>query len=165
MKKVPTDTDPEATSPVSETRNSLDTGETKKDKLSEKAEKAGRKKKKAIKRQVSLGRAYIKASYNNTLVTITDQNGNVLSWSSAGQSGFRGPKKSTPFAATVIVKNAVDNAKQYGLREVNVYVRGVGSGRESAIRALNANGLSVLSIKDVTPIPHNGCRARKPRRV
>lgn len=123
------------------------------------------KKPKKAKRQVATGRAYIKASYNNTIVTLTDQVGNVLAWSSAGQNGFRGPKKSTPFAASMIVKTVVEKAKPYGLKEVSVFVRGVGSGRESAIRSLNSNGLVILSIKDVTPIPHNGCRPRKPRRV
>ena len=116
-------------------------------------------------RQVSSGRAYIKATYNNTIVTLTDQNGNVLSWSAAGQCGFKGPKKATPYASSVIVKSACEKAKKYGLREVSVFVRGIGGGRESAVRALNANGLVVNSIKDVTPIPHNGCRPKKPRRV
>lgn len=124
-----------------------------------------RKKKTAVARQVSLGRAYVKSTYNNTLVTLTDQNGNVLSWASAGQCGFKGPKKSTPYAATVIVKNVCEKARKYGLKEVSVFVRGIGGGREAAIRALNANGLIVSGIKDITPIPHNGCRAKKPRRV
>lgn len=123
------------------------------------------KKSKKIKQQIVSGRAYIKATYNNTVVTLTDQNGNVLGWSSAGQVGFRGPKKSTPYAAQAIVKNAVNKVRDYGLKEVNVFVKGVGSGRESAIRALNANGLNILAIKDVTPIPHNGCRPKKVRRV
>jgi small subunit ribosomal protein S11 len=123
------------------------------------------KKKKKIDKQVPLGRAYIKSTYNNTIVTLTDQNGNVLAWSTAGLNGFRGPKKATPFAASIIVKNAVEKVKPYGLRDVHVFVRGVGLGREAAVRGLNANGLNVLSIKDVTPIPHNGCRRRKPRRV
>ncbi len=121
--------------------------------------------KKNVRRSVSVGRAYVHASYNNTIVTLTDANGNVLSWSSAGVVGFRGPKKSTPYAASVIVKDACDKARDYGLREVNVFVRGIGSGREAAVRALHANGLNVLAIKDVTPIPHNGCRAPKPRRI
>lgn len=124
-----------------------------------------KKGKKKIKRQVSLGRVYIQATYNNTIVTFTDQNGNVLAWSSAGQCGFKGPKKSTPYAASVIVRNAAEKVAPYGLKEVNVFVKGVGSGRESAVRALNANGIQVLNIKDVTPIPHNGCRAKKVRRV
>lgn len=125
---------------------------------------ASRKVKKA-KRQVSFGRVYIKATYNNTIVTFTDQNGNVLGWSSAGKVGFAGPKKSTPYAAGLIIKDAAEKVKDYGLREVNVFVQGVGSGREAAVRALNANGLNVLSIKDITPIPHGGCRPPRPRRV
>ena len=116
-------------------------------------------------KQISSGRAYIKSTYNNTIVTFTDQNGNVLSWSSAGQCGFKGPKKSTPYAASIIIKDAFEKVKKHGLKEVSVFVRGIGGGRESAIRALNANGLAVNSIKDITPIPHNGCRAKKPRRV
>ena len=123
------------------------------------------KSKKKIIRQVSTGNAYIKATYNNTLITFTDVNGNTLSQCSAGLCGFRGPKKSTPYAAGIIIKKAVERVEAYGLKEVNVFVQGVGGGRESAIRSLNANGINVLSIKDVTPIPHNGCRAKKPRRV
>lgn len=127
--------------------------------------KVARKKKKAIRR-VSSGRAYIKATYNNTIVTLTDEKGNVLSWASAGIAGFKGPKKSTPYAAQIITRIAVGKAREAnGLSEVSVFVRGVGTGRESAIRALNSNGLLVTSIKDVTPVPHNGCRQRKPRRV
>ena len=122
------------------------------------------KRKKAVK-QVSHGRAYIQATYNNTIVTITDAVGNVLGWSSAGKVGFSGPKKATPYAASVIVKDLADRLQEVGLREVNAFVKGIGSGREAAVRALNANGINVLSIKDVTPIPHNGCRAPKPRRV
>ncbi len=121
--------------------------------------------KKKIIRQIAHGRAYVQATYNNTIITLTDLNGNVLSWSSAGQNGFKGPKKSTPYAASIIVKNAVEKAKIYGLKNVNVFVKGVGSGRESAVRALNTFGLNVISIKDITPIPHNGCRQKKPRRV
>lgn len=130
------------------------------------SEKPGKvvKKKKNI-RQITHGRAYIQATYNNTIITLTDLNGNVLSWSSAGQNGFKGPKKATPYAASVIVKDAVDKASVYGLKNVNAFVKGVGSGREAAVRALNTYGLNVISIKDITPIPHNGCRARKPRRI
>jgi len=130
----------------------------------EKNIKTAKGKKKTI-RQIAHGRAYIQATYNNTIVTLTDLNGNVLAWSSAGQNGFKGPKKSTPYAASIIVKNAVEKSKIYGLKNVNVFVKGVGSGRESAIRALNTHGINILSIKDITPIPHNGCRQRKPRRV
>jgi small subunit ribosomal protein S11 len=127
--------------------------------------KAGSTKKKKKVRQISHGRAYVQATYNNTMITLTDLNGNVLTQSSAGQNGFRGPKKATPFAASIIVKTAVDKAKPYGLKDVNVFIKGVGSGRESAVRALNANGLNILSIKDITPLPHNGVRRKRPRRV
>ena len=120
---------------------------------------------KKVKRQVSSGHAYIKSSYNNTIVTLTDTEGNVLGWSSAGHCGFRGPKKATPYAASMIVKNVVEKTAEFGLKDVQVFVKGVGQGRESAIRSLNANGLNVVSIKDMTPIPHNGCRAPGPRRV
>ena len=130
----------------------------------EAAPKAKAKKKRVV-RHVPSGRAYVQATYNNTIVTLTDPNGNVLSWSSSGLCGFKGPKKATPYAAGLVVKNAAEKAADYGLQEVNVLVKGVGSGREAAVRALNANGLNVLSIKDMTPIPHNGCRAPKPRRV
>ncbi|MBN1585750.1 30S ribosomal protein S11 [Candidatus Uhrbacteria bacterium] len=125
----------------------------------------GRGKKGKSVRQVSVGRVYVHATYNNTIVTLTDQNGNVLSWSSAGAVGFKGPKKSTPYAAGMIVKDAVDKVRPTGLREVNAFVSGIGSGREAAVRALHANGISVMAIKDVTPIPHNGCRPPKPRRI
>ncbi|MDP2830592.1 MAG: 30S ribosomal protein S11, partial [bacterium] len=123
------------------------------------------KRKKAVEKRVTSGKAYIKATYNNTMVTLTDLSGNVISWASAGIAGFRGPKKSTPYAAQIITRIAVEKARQSGLEEVSVFVKGVGTGRESAVRALNANGLNVISIKDITPIPHNGCRKKKPRRV
>ncbi|MFH1225946.1 MAG: 30S ribosomal protein S11 [bacterium] len=124
----------------------------------------GRRKKKII-RQVTSGRVYIQATYNNTLITLTDQSGNVLANSSAGLLGFKGPKKSTPYAATMIIQDVAEKVQKVGLKDVNVFVNGVGSGREAAIRALNANGFNVLQIRDVTPIPHNGCRPKKPRRV
>ncbi|NUM25345.1 MAG: 30S ribosomal protein S11 [Candidatus Buchananbacteria bacterium] len=130
----------------------------------ESAAKAVKGKKKA-KAQVVSGRVYIQATYNNTVVTFTDANGNALTQYSAGQAGFRGPKKSTPYAAGIIIQKASEKLQAYGLKEVSVFVKGVGGGREAAIRALNANGINVLSIKDVTPIPHNGCRPKKPRRV
>ncbi|MBT7553397.1 30S ribosomal protein S11 [bacterium] len=123
----------------------------------------GRKKK--LKKKVSRGQAHIQATYNNTIISLTDANGNVLAWSSAGINGFKGPKKATPYAAGIIVKNAVEKAKEYGLQEVDVFVKGVGAGREAAVRSLHANGVTVASIKDVTPIPHNGCRPKKVRRV
>ncbi|MBU2542372.1 30S ribosomal protein S11 [Patescibacteria group bacterium] len=122
-------------------------------------------KKKKIIKKVSHGRAYIQATFNNTIVTLTDQNGDVLGWASAGMAGFKGPKKSTPYAASQVVKKAVESTIECGLKEVNVFVKGIGAGREGAIRALNTNGLQVLSVKDVTPIPHNGCRPPKRRRV
>ncbi len=114
---------------------------------------------------VATGRVYIQATYNNTIITITDLNGNVLGWASAGLVGFRGPKKATPFAASQIVKKALEGIAERGLKEVYVFVKGIGSGREASVRALNANGLNVLSIKDMTPMPHNGPRPVKPRRV
>ncbi len=124
------------------------------------------RKKKKISRHVPVGRAYIKSTYNNTIVTLTDPEGNVISWANAGIAGFRGPKKATPYAAQIITRIAVGKAREdYGLSEVSVFIKGVGTGRESAVRALNNNGLIVTSIKDITPIPHNGCRPRRPRRV
>jgi len=135
--------------------------------------KAARTKKKLIKKKkrktakvVKIGRAYIQATYNNTIITLTDNNGDVISWASAGLAGFKGAKKATPYAAQIITRIATQKAKEeYGLEEVNVFVSGVGTGREAAIRALNANGLNVAAIKDMTPVPHNGCRPKKPRRV
>lgn len=125
--------------------------------------KKGRKKK--VDKKVPVGVAHVKATYNNTIVALSDLSGNVISWASAGMAGFKGPKKSTPYAAQIITRIAVEKAKEFGLSEVSVMVKGVGTGRESAIRALNANGLIITSIKDITPIPHNGCRPKKPRRV
>jgi len=122
-------------------------------------------KKKKEKKIVFEGNVFIQATFNNTIVTITDLRGNALSWSSAGGLGFRGAKKSTPFAAQTTAENAANKAKEYGLREVHVFVKGPGVGRESAIRSLGTLGLRVKSIHDVTPIPHNGCRPRKSRRV
>lgn len=124
-----------------------------------------RGKKKKVVQHLSQGRAYIQATFNNTIVTVTDMNGNVIAWSSAGANGFRGPKKATPYAASVLIKSLAEKLEPFGLKEVNVYVSGVGQGRDGAIRALNAHGIGILSIKDVTPIPHNGCRVRRPRRV
>ncbi|MBT3419181.1 MAG: 30S ribosomal protein S11 [Candidatus Magasanikbacteria bacterium] len=132
------------------------------------AKKVVRKKnknKKKIIKQVGHGRAYVQATFNNTIVSVADQNGDVLGWASAGMVGFKGPKKATPYAAGQVVKRVVEAIKDHGLKEVTVSVKGIGGGREAAIRAFNTNGIQVLSIKDVTPIPHNGCRPRKRRRV
>ena len=117
------------------------------------------------RRGISRGQAYIQASFNNTIVSITDPNGNVLTWSAAGQAGFKGSRKSTPYAARIAGQNAAKAAVDMGVLEVDVFVKGPGPGRESALRALAASGLRVLSITDVTPIPHNGCRPPKKRRV
>lgn len=123
------------------------------------------KRKAKVKKSVFEGNVYIQATFNNTIITFTDVNGNALSWSSAGGLGFRGAKKSTPYAAQVTCETAAKKALDYGLAEVNVYVKGPGQGRESAIRALGTLGIKVKSIRDVTPIPHNGCRPRKTRRI
>ena len=131
----------------------------------EKAKKTTRAKKKKNLRQVPRGQAHIHASYNNTIVTITDMNGNALAWSSAGHMGFKGPKKSTPFAASRVVEDVVKKAGDYGVREVQVFINGIGSGRDSAVRTLNSAGLTVVGVKDLTPVPHNGCRPPKPRRL
>ena len=128
------------------------------------AKKAVRKKRKERK-NIEKGQAHIQATFNNTLVTLTDMQGNALSWSSAGSLGFKGSRKSTPFAAQTAAEVAAKAAMEHGLKTVEVYVKGPGSGRESAIRALQTVGLSVNMIKDVTPIPHNGCRPPKRRRV
>ncbi len=111
------------------------------------------------------GRAHIKATFNNVVVTITDIYGNTIAWSSSGKNGFKGSRKNTPFAAQVSAEAAAKEAYNYGMRKVEVFVKGPGSGREAAIRSLQANGLEITSIRDVTPIPHNGCRPPKRRRV
>lgn len=121
--------------------------------------------KKRVKRVVTDGIAHVHASFNNTIVTITDRQGNAVSWATAGGSGFRGSRKSTPFAAQVASERAANVAVDCGMKNVDVRVKGPGPGRESAVRALNAAGLKVTNITDVTPIPHNGCRAPKKRRV
>lgn len=118
-----------------------------------------------VKKNVERGQAHINSTFNNTMVTLTDAQGNALSWASAGQLGFRGSRKSTPFAAQEAALEAAKKAMEYGLKSVEVFVKGPGSGRESAIRSLQAAGLEVTMIKDVTPIPHNGCRPPKRRRV
>lgn len=137
---------------------------TKQEQKAEIAKKVAKAKKKALK-GITSGVVTIQASFNNTIVTIADRQGNTICWASPGLVGFNGSKKSTPFAAQVAASDAAKRAKEAGLQTVDVFVKGPGSGRESAIRALVAAGLNVTSIKDVTPIPHNGCRSRKKRRV
>jgi small subunit ribosomal protein S11 len=130
------------------------------------AEAGGAKKgKKKVKKNIQQGVVHIQSTFNNTLVTITDVSGNVLSWSSAGARGFKGSRKSTPFAAQVAAGDAAAKAMEHGLKSVSVFVKGPGAGRESALRAIAAAGLKVQLIRDVTPIPHNGCRPPKRRRV
>src|SRR5213078_3949631 len=125
----------------------------------------GRRPRRREKKNVPYGVAHIKSSFNNTIVCITDLQGNVLSWASAGNVGFKGSRKSTPFAAQLAAEKAARGAQEHGLQRVDVFVKGPGSGRETAIRSLAATGLEILGINDVTPVPHNGCRPRKRRRV
>lgn len=127
--------------------------------------KAKKKSRKKEKKNISHGAAHIKSTFNNTIVTITDLDGNTLSWASAGNVGFKGSRKSTPFAAQLTAEAAARRAQEHGVRKVDVYVKGPGSGRETAIRSLAATGLEILGIQDVTPVPHNGCRPKKRRRV
>jgi len=122
-------------------------------------------KKKKIRRNVVKGIAHIKATFNNTIITITDPNGETLCWDSAGTVGFKGARKATPFAATRAAEKCANKAKRMGVREIEVHVKGPGSGRESAVSALENNGLHITAVEDHTPIPHNGCRPRKKRRV
>jgi len=118
-----------------------------------------------VPKKVKEGRVYISSSYNNTIITLTDLQGNVLTWTSAGNIGFKGTKKATPFAASKVAEALAQTAKKLGIEKVQILVKGIGSGRESAIRSLAARGLDITSIKDVTPVPHNGCRPPKVRRV
>ncbi len=127
--------------------------------------KGTRRPRRRERKSVPRGRAYVKSSFNNTIVTLTDPNGNVVAQSSAGQTGFKGSRKSTPFAAQLAGEAAARRAQEHGMQTIEVFVRGAGSGREAAIRALQATGLNVTAIRDVTPTPHNGCRAPKRRRV
>jgi small subunit ribosomal protein S11 len=143
--------------------------ELKKEELKKEPEKKAEdlevKKIKKAKRQVLSGRATVKCSYNNTIVSIADQTGNILGWATSGLLGFKGAKKATPYAATQVVGSVSEKVRKYGVKELEVYVKGVGSGREASIRALANNGFDLTLIKDITPIPHNGCRPKKPRRV
>lgn len=129
--------------------------------MAQKKRKSGKKEKKVV----HSGEAYIQATFNNTIITITDQNGNVITWSSAGAQGFKGSRKGTPYAAQIAADNAAKKAMGFGMRQLDVYVKGPGAGRESAIRALQAAGLEINLIKDVTPVPHNGTKPPKRRRV
>jgi small subunit ribosomal protein S11 len=113
------------------------------------------------RKSIPRGRAYVRSTFNNTIVTLTDPNGNVVAWGSGGTAGFTGSRKSTPYAAQLAAEQAAQNAMEHGMREVDVLVRGPGSGREAAIRALQSSGLRILSLRDITPVPHNGCRARR----
>jgi len=122
-------------------------------------------KKKKVKKNIQTGMAHIQATFNNTVITITDVGGNAIAWSTAGQNGFKGSRKSTPFAAQVAAEECAQKAMEHGVRTIGVFVKGPGAGRESALRALQAAGLRVTMIRDVTPIPHNGCRPPKRRRV
>jgi len=121
--------------------------------------------KKTKRKSITKGKVHIKSTYNNTIVALTDLNGGLVAWSSAGLLGFKGAKKATPYAATSIVNSLFEKVKKIGLKEVDVFVKGIGSGRESAVRAIVSNGVSIISITDTTPIPHNGCRAPGPRRM
>ena len=138
---------------------------TKEQKVEEVKKKKKFKIKKKEKRVVLNGKAYVNATFNNTIISITDNDGNVLSWSSAGSKGFKGSRKSTPYAAQVAADDAAIKASEYGLKNIDVEVKGPGSGRETALRALQARGFKILSIKDTTPMPHNGTRPPKKRRV
>lgn len=122
-------------------------------------------KKKKVRKEIGFGVAYIQSTFNNTVITIADQQGNTVCWASAGTSGFKGARKGTPFAAQLAAKEASAKAREFGVRYIDVRVKGPGAGRESAIRALQSVGLEIKSIRDITPIPHNGCRVRKRRRV
>lgn len=154
--KAPTDDKAKASKAATDTKEDATTtdGETKKV-----------VKKSKSKRTVTEGKAFIQSSFNNTIITITDLNGNMIAWSSAGSNGFKGAKKATPYAAQVSAEAAVNKALLYGLEKLQVFVKGIGAGREQAVRGLNAGGISIESITDVTPVPHNGCRPRKSRRV
>ncbi|NLJ84383.1 MAG: 30S ribosomal protein S11 [Halanaerobiaceae bacterium] len=130
-----------------------------------KGKRSSRVRRKKIKRNIDKGQAHIRSTFNNTIVSITDEQGNIIAWSSSGKVGYKGSRKSTPFAAQLAAEDAAKQAMEHGVKEIEIYVKGPGSGRESAIRTLQAAGLNVSLIKDVTPIPHNGCRPPKRRRV
>ena len=129
------------------------------------AEKKRTRTRKRERKSIPVGKAYIQSTFNNIIVTITDPKGNVISWGSSGTAGFKGSRKGTPYAAQLAARDAARKGMEHGLRQVEVYIKGPGSGREAAIRSLQASGLVITSIRDVTPVPHNGCRQRKRRRV
>ncbi|MFO1242507.1 MAG: 30S ribosomal protein S11 [Rickettsiales bacterium] len=131
----------------------------------QKKDQEGARVKKRERKNVTVGVAHVNASFNNTIITITDQNGNTIAWSSSGANGFKGSRKSTPFAAQVAAEQAGKKAQEHGMKTIEVLVKGPGAGRESALRALQSVGFNITSIRDVTPIPHNGCRPPKKRRV
>ena len=130
-----------------------------------KPQRAKGRQRRKVRKNIAIGQAHIKTSFNNTLVTFTDKEGNVIAWESAGSVGFKGSRKSTPFAAQVTAESCAKKGMEHGLQKVEVFVRGPGSGRETAVRSLQAAGLEIIGVKDVTPVPHNGCRPRKRRRV
>lgn len=130
-----------------------------------KPQRAKGRQRRKVRKNIAVGQAHIKTSFNNTLVTLTDKEGNVIAWESAGSVGFKGSRKSTPFAAQVTAESCAKKGMEHGLQKVECFVRGPGSGRETAVRSLQAAGLEVIGVKDVTPVPHNGCRPRKRRRV
>jgi small subunit ribosomal protein S11 len=140
-------------------------GEDIKETAKEGTKKPVKSKKKAKKRLLTEGRVYIQASFNNTVITVTDPKGEVIAWASAGSSGFKGPRKATPYAAQIAAESAITKAKVFGLERVRVFVKGAGTGREQAIRGLQAGGVNIDALTDITPMPHNGCRPRKGRRV
>ena len=143
----------------------LEKQEQKNEKIVGKTKKSSYSKKKKIKKNILNGIAYVQSTFNNTIISIADTNGNVISWASSGQKGFKGSRKSTPYAAQIAAEDVGNKAKEHGLKSLKVEVSGPGSGRESALRSLQSIGYVITSIKDVTPIPHNGCRPRKRRRV
>ena len=130
-----------------------------------KPQRAKGRQRRRVRKNIAVGQAHIKTSFNNTQVTLTDKEGNVIAWESAGSVGFKGSRKSTPFAAQDTAESCAKKGMEHGLQKVEVFVRGPGSGRETAVRSLQAAGLEIISVKDVTPVPHNGCRPRKRRRV
>ena len=150
---------------MAKTEKKTDSNEQKLEKSSKKVNKSTYSKKKKVKKNVLNGVAYVQSTFNNTIVSIADTNGNIISWSSAGQKGFKGSRKSTPYAAQVAADSAASKALELGMKTLSVEVKGPGSGRETALRALQARGFKILSIKDTTPMPHNGTRPPKKRRV